>query len=213
MKNTYKILSGLFLFSVLFTSCTSEEEENNELSALEQELSMDNNGTLTVESTTYIFKSAGEIAKFKGNSKAFDFTYSNEIKYTASGSEAKHGEDDIVLTNPDTEEFIRLHNFKDLKNNRTQFDVELSNGKKFNSVIYNSKSQLITDANKCHQWPCRNIDDDALNALLEISQDDATGPCNETVATCAKSGGRPHVTITRGNGWFDGSESCVVECK
>ncbi len=211
MKNTYKIISGLFLFSVLFSSCTSEEE-TNELNALERELSMDNNGTLTIESITYVFKATGETAKFVKNERAFDFIFSNELKYNASNGEVKHDGDDLIITNPETEEFIRLHNFKDLKNNRTQFDVELSSGKKFYSVVYNSKSNLISDSNKCHQYPCRNVDEDAIISLLEISQDETTGPCKETVAACVNAGGRPHVTITRGNGWFNGSVSCVVEC-
>jgi hypothetical protein len=212
MKNTYKIFSGLFLFSVLFISCTSEEE-NNELNALEQELSMDNKGTLTVESTTYVFKAAGETSKFIGDSKAFDFSYSDEIRYNASRSETKHDGDELIIENPDTGETIILENFKDLKNNKTQFDVVLSSGKKFFSVVYNSKSELITNLNKCHDGPCLSIDDHAIGSIMEMAQDDATAACKDTVAACVRAGGNPTVTLTRGSGWFNGSQSCVVECK
>lgn len=212
MKNTYKIISGLFLFSILFTSCTSEEE-TNEISALEQELSMKNSGTLTVESTTYIFKANGETAKFVKNERAFDFSFSDDLNYSASRSEGKHNGEDLIITNLDTEEEIRLHNFKELKNNRLQFDMDLSNGSKFFSVVYNSQSQLITDSNKCHDGPCRIVNEHAIQSFLEMAQADATGSCNDAIAACVKAGGKPSVTITRGNGWFTASESCVVECK
>ncbi len=211
MKNTYKILSGLFLFSVLFTSCSSEEE-SNELSALEKELSLEHKGTLTLESTTYIFKNTGEISKFIGADRAFDFTYSNDLNYTLTENEGKHEGDDLVITNPETGEFMRLSHFKDLKNNRLQFDVEFSNGKTLLSVVYNSQSQLITDTNKCHDFPCRNVDEDTINSLLEISQDAGTAPCHDAVSACLNAGGKPRLTITRGNGWFTPQESCVVAC-
>lgn len=213
MKNTYKIFSGLFLFSLLFTSCTSEEE-TAELSALEKELAMENNGILTVESTTYIFKAAGETSKFIEKEKAFDFTYSDELNYRATSSASKHEGEDLIITNPDTEETITLSNFKDLKNNRTQFDVELSNGKNFYSVVYNSKSQLVTESGKCHDFPCRDIDEDVIESIIEVSQDDATVACKDLVAACVKAGGKPSIVIHRGgNGWFIPAESCVVECK
>ncbi|HSP40688.1 MAG TPA: hypothetical protein VLN46_04585 [Gillisia sp.] len=212
MKKTYKIISGLFLFSILFTSCTSEEE-TNEISALEQELSLENKGTLTVESTTYIFKANGETTKFVKNERAFDFSFSGELNYSAANSEAKHEGDDLVITNPDTDEFIRLHDFIELKNNRLQFDVELSNGKFFQSVVYNSPSQLVKDINKCHDGPCRVVNEHAIKSILEMSQADATGSCKETVAACVKAGGKPSVVITRGQGWFTAPQSCVVECK
>lgn len=212
MKNTYKIFSGLFLFSVLFTSCSSEEQKN-ELSALEQELSMDHTGTLTVESTTYIFKASGETTKFISNDRAFDFKYTDELNYNASNSASKHEGNDLIITNPATQEFIRLHNFKDLKNNRLQFDVELSNGKQFNSVVYNSPSQLVNDLNKCHDGPCRNVNEHAVRSFLEMSNDDATAACSDAVAACLKAGGKPSVTITGGTSWFTSPESCVTECK
>ena len=169
--------------------------------------------TLTVESTTYIFKANGETTKFVKNERAFDFSFSGELNYSASNSESKHDGDDLFITNPDTKEFIRLHNFKDLKNNRLQFDVDLSNGKKFFSVVYNSSSQLVSESNKCHDFPCRNVDKNMIHALLEISQEGVNGSCKETVAACVKAGGKPSVVITRGQGWFTAPESCVVECK
>lgn len=211
MKNTYKIISGLFLFSVLFTSCSSEEE-TAELSALEKELSMDNKGTLTVESTTYIFKTSGEISKFIENDRAFDFTYSTNVNYTVTSNESKHEGDDLVITNKETGEFMRLYHFKDLKNNRLQFDVEFSNGKTFLSVVYNSQSKLVTDSNKCHDFPCRNVDDNTINSLLEVSQDAGTTTCHDAISACLTAGGKPRVTITMGNGWFTPRESCDVAC-
>jgi|SRR5690606_11013243 len=211
MKKTYKIISGLFLFSVLITSCSSEEE-TIELSALENELSLAHNGTLTVESTTYIFKDSGETTKFVEDKRAFDFTYSGELNYTAT-SESKHEGDDLIITNPETAEFIRLSHFKDLKSNKLQFDVEFSNGKKFNSVVYNSQSKLVTDNGKCHDDPCRNVDLNTINSLMEFAQDDATGSCKETVAACASAGGKPSLSIKRGHRWFTSPESCTVECK
>ncbi len=213
MKNTYKIFSGLFVLSVLFTSCTSEEE-TNELSALEKELTLENNGILTVESTTYIFKTAGETSKFVKKEKAFDFTYSDELSYKASGSASKHEGEDLIITNPDSEEFIRLYHFEELKNNKVQFDVEFSNGKKLFSVVYNSKSPLVSESGKCHDFPCRNVDENVIESLIEISQDDAIVPCKDLVAACVTAGGNPSIVIHRGgNGWFIPAESCVVECK
>ncbi|CAN5229579.1 hypothetical protein BH23BAC2_BH23BAC2_17860 [soil metagenome] len=212
MRNFYKTFSALLLFSIFLYSCSTDENKE-ELSALEQELSMDNKGTLTVESTTYVFKATGETAKFIGNARAFDFTYSDDLKYIVSTSQAKHQGDDLIITNPDTEEFIRLFNFKDLKNNRLQFDVELSNGKKFYNLVYNSQSQLTKETNKCHDGPCRDVDEHAIGSIMEMAQGDATKACKGTVAACVNAGGTPSVTITRGNGWFNGSQSCVVTCR
>jgi len=212
MKNTYKIISGLFLFSILFTSCTSEEEAND-ISALELELSLANAGILTVESTTYIFKNSGETTKFIEDQRAFDFTYTGDLNYTITIGEAKHAGDDLIVTNPQTQEFIRLSHFKDLKNNKLQFDVEFSNGKKFYSVVYNSSSDLISDSEKCHDYPCRNVDLNTINSLLEFAQDDSAGSCKDVVAACARTGGKPSLSIKRGHRWFTSPESCSVECK
>lgn len=211
MKNTYKIISGLFLLSVLFTSCTSEEK-TNEISALEKELSMANAGILTVESTTYIFKNSGETTKFTGNDREFDFKFADNLSYTAAISEAKHDSDDLVITNNVTAETITLSHFQDLKNNKLQFDVEFSNGKKFYSVVYNSSAKLITDSSKCHDFPCRNVDENTLNSLIEFAQDDATGSCKETISACANDGGNPSLTIKRGHRWFSSPDSCTVTC-
>jgi len=211
MKKSYKIISGLFLFSVLFTSCSSEEETAG-MSALEKELSMANKGTLTVESTTYIYKESGATTKFVEDKRAFDFSYAGELNYTAT-TESKHEGDDLIITNPETSEFIRLSHFKDLKNNKLQFDVEFSNGKKFLSVVYNSPSKLVSDSGKCHDYPCRDVDLSTINSLMEFAQDDATGSCKETIAACASAGGHPSLSIKRGHRWFTSPESCTVECK
>lgn len=173
---------------------------------------MANKGTLTVESTTYIYKESGTTTKFVEDQRAFDFTYAGELNYTAT-SESKHEGDDLIITNPETSEFIRLSHFKDLKNNKLQFDVEFSNGKKFNSVVYNSPSKLVTDNGKCHDYPCRDVDLNTINSLMEFAQDDALGSCKETVATCASTGGNPNLTLVRGHRWFTSPESCAVECK
>ena len=211
MKNTYKIISGLFLFSLLFTSCSSEEE-TSEVNALENELSLDHTGTLTVESTTYIFKNSGETTKFNGNDREFDFKFEGNLNYTAAVSEAKHDSDDLIITNNETGETITLSHFVDLKNNKLQFDVEFSNGKKFNSVVYNSSSKLITDSNKCHDWPCRNVDEITLNSLIEFAQDDAIGTCQETISACASAGGKPSLSIKLGHRWLSSPDSCTVTC-
>lgn len=174
---------------------------------------MDHKGTLTIESTTYIFKHAGETTKFVENERVFDFTFSDNLNYTTSTSESKHEGDDLVITNPETNESITLSLFKDLKNNKLQFDVAFSNGKKFSSVVYNSQSKFITDTNKCHDYPCRNVDENTIHALLEISQDNGTSTCHDAVSACLSKSGKPRVTITRGNGWFTAPEACTVECK
>lgn len=211
MKNTYKIISGLFLLSVLFNSCTSEED-SSELNALDKELSMANAGTLTVETTTYIFKDSGETTKFIGNEKEFDFQFSDNLNYSASISEAKHDGDDLIITNTETAETITLSHFKDLKNNKLQFDVTFSNGKKFNSVVYNSKSKLISETGKCHDLPCRNVDENTINSLIEFALDDSMGSCKETLAACTNGGGNPSLTIKRGHRWLSSPDSCTVTC-
>lgn len=211
-KSTLKLITGIFFISLGLHSCTSEVEETSAPSALDQELALENNGFLEVENTTYIFKKTGETVKFIDDQRAFDFVFSGEITYKASGGISKHEGEELVITNPVTEEFIRFYHFQELKKGMLKFDVDLSNGKSYKSVIYKYGEAFTSEDQKCHEWPCVSIAATVLESMIEMSLNSLSGDCQAALDVCANAGGNSSVTIPTEVLWFATAKPCNVKC-
>lgn len=211
-KSTLKLITGIFLISLGLQSCTSEVEETPAPSALDQELALENKGFLEVENTTYIFKKTGETVKFINDQRAFDFVFSGEITYKASGGISKHEGEELVITNTFTQEFIRFYHFQELKKGMLKFDVDLSNGKSYKSVIYNYGEAFTSEDQKCHEWPCVSIAAVVLESMIEMSYSSLSNECQAALDVCANAGGNSSVTIPTEVLWFATSKPCNVKC-
>ncbi len=209
MKNTYKIISGILFLTIGLYSCSTDNDETPKENALQKELAMENQGVFEIESNTYIFKEAGETVKFIAGDKAFDFSFLDELNYDVEKTEAKHAGQEVVITNPETSEFIRLFHFKELNSTSLKFDVELSNGQIFRSVIYKFNKDITQ---KWHNEFNIAVNQSVIGAVIEISQFEMGAECRATIAHCAESGGRPKVTMNKTNGWFAAPDTCQVEC-
>lgn len=209
MKNTFKTISGVFIMAIALYSCSADTEETP-VNALEQELQLENEGVLQLESTTYIFKKTGETSKFINEDPQFDFTFIDEINYVMEERESRHAVEGLVVTNPETQESISFNNFEELKNGKIRFDLELSNGQNFYGVTLNSKKGFT--AEKWHQDPPRAVTSPLVGAVIEIAQEDVTGECVGALDVCARSGGRAAIAMKKGKGWFTAPENCHVSC-
>ena len=211
-KPTLKLITGIFLISFVLQSCTNEVEETPAPSALDQELALENNGFLEVENTTYIFKKSGETVKFIDDNRAFDFVFSDEITYKASGGISKHEGEELVITNPDTQEFIKFYHFQELKKGMLKFDVDLSTGKTYKSIIYKYGEAFTSEDQKCHEWPCVSIAAVVLESMIEMSYNSLSSDCQDALDLCARAGGNSSVTIPTEVLWFATAKSCNVKC-
>lgn len=206
MKNRISLLSGIFLLTITLNSCSKENEETTEITALENELQLAHLGFLEVESTTYVFKDDGANVKFTNSNRDFDFNFVDELSYKVS--ESKHEGEELLITNPETEEFIRFYNFENLKNGKLQFDLELSTGQNFYSVTYNGKSANLL---KWHtDWPV--FEPQVLEAVIMMSDEGNASNCSAALAQCANSGGNAGMTIKKNHIWFTTPASCTVTC-
>lgn len=210
MKNTYKIISGIFFLTFGLYSCSTDNDEAPMENTLEIELAMENQGVFEIESNTYIFKEAGETVKFIAEDKAFDFSFLDALNYDVEKLDAKHAGQELVITNPETAEFIRFFNFYELNSTSLKFDVELSNGQIFKSVTYKFNKDITQ---KWHNEFTVAVNQSVLGAVIEISQFEMGAECGAAIAHCAESGGRPKVTMNKSNGWFAAPDICQVECK
>ncbi|CAM4366177.1 hypothetical protein [Gillisia limnaea] len=210
MKNTYKIISGILFLTFGFYSCSTENDEVPKENALEIELAIENKGVFEIESNTYIFKETGETVKFIAEDRAFDFSFLNELNFDVEKIDAKHAGEEVIITNSETAEFIRFFHFKELNSTSLKFDIELSNGQVFRSVIYKFKKDVTQ---KWHEEFSVAINSSVLGAVIELSQYELGAECGAAIAECARSGGRPKVTMTKTNGWFAAPDACQIECR
>lgn len=208
MKNVYKFFS-LFVLALVLFSC-STEDETAEVSALEKELALENEGVLKVASTTYIFKNTGETVKFDLEEREFVFKFDQAINYRPVENEMKHEDAEWRIENPATGEFIVLSHFEILNNGSLQFDVELSTGDKFFGVNYQPKKGVIYRNEKWHDmWPV--VQDPAL-VLEAFTEPSLSNGCKAVVAACERGGGRATLALTHTRGWFTPVQACRVEC-
>lgn len=208
MRNTYKLLSGLFLLTITLYSCSSENEDTPQLNALEAELALENTGVLEIESSTYIFKATGETAKFNNTTRDFDFTFQEDLNYTVELSEEKHEGEKATVINPETGEYLKFSDFHELKFDRIQFDLELSTGQTFRNVIYHfDRSQI--DESRWHIPFAIAVTSSVIEA--SVQHHGLNADCKTAIVSCAQSGGKPAVSFNAAKGWFY-ERTCSVAC-
>lgn len=210
MKNTYKIISGILFLTLGFYSCSTENVDVPKEDALEIELAMENKGVFEIESNTYIFKESGETVKFIAEDRVFDFSFLNELNFDVEKIDAKHAGEEVIISNPETAEFMRFFHFKNLNSKSLKFDVELSNGQVFQSVHYKFKKDINQ---KWHEEFSVAINSSVLGAVIEISQYELGAQGRALIADCTGRDGRAKVTMSKTNGWFAAPDAFQVECK
>lgn len=211
MKNTYKMITGVFFLALTLNSCSTDSKENEDLNALEQELLLENTGFLEVGTTTYVFKETGETVKFVENTRQFDFVFTNDIVFKIVSDISKHSDEEFVVTNPETNEFIRIYNVEELKNRKVKFDVEFSTGQRLSSVISGPKSS--ENGAKWHEEPYFASHPGIFKGLLEISQLSLSSDCSSAIGVCTAAGGKASVKLNKAGVWFTTPETCQVVCK
>lgn len=209
MKNKIKLISGIFLLTLTLYSCSTDSEETA-VTALDQELALENNGVLAIESTTYIFKHSGETAKFLSENRDFNFKFVNDLSYETTAGD-KHAIEGLTITNPETGEFMIFSNFEELKSGYFTFDVELSTGEIISSVKYKPGTDRAS-LNKWHGDPLLQEPSPVIGALIELSEAELVGKCRAALQVCSNTGRVPTVALTNGKGWFRAIEACSLEC-
>lgn len=207
MKKVLKMLPVYAIALALF-SC-STEEETVETSALELELSQENSGVLEVGSTTYIFKKSGETAKFNEDNLQFDFRFTQDLNFTIQENTQKHAGGELLITNPETDEFIRVFHIEQLGVRTVQFDVELSNGQNYDNVVLETAEDIASNSGKWHDDPALEMESSITGAFIEPTQ---SQQCSAAVAACEKSQGRATIVLTHSKSWFTPAQACEVEC-
>jgi len=211
MKNKIKLLTSVFLLSLILQSCSSESEEAlMNASELEQELALENDGVLKVESATYVFKKTGETAKFLDKDRDFNFKFLNELSYQFSETD-KHAIEGLTITNPETEEYLIFSNFEELKSGFLKFDLEFSTGQTLSSVLY-KPGKMNESSGKWHENNIVKEPSNVIGAMIELSQQEAVKQCRAASQVCSNTNGVPTVALTNGNGWFAEIEACSLEC-
>ena len=210
MKKTFKTMAGVFLCVLTLYSCSSESDGIIVENALQQELDLLHNGVFEFETTSYVFKESGETRKFINGERTFDFQYENGLKFEIGGSTNRHEGEEIIVTNPVTNEFIRFYNFQLLKAGNYQFDAELSTGQKFYSLVYRIGNKPVA-ANKWHKDPPLTVDSPMVGALIELSTS-SNSNCNAEVDRCIGAGAVPFVNFHKGDAWFSAT-TCTVVCR
>ncbi|WP_037315260.1 hypothetical protein [Salegentibacter sp. Hel_I_6] len=211
MKNKIKLLTSALFLGLMLQSCSSESEEALvNASELEQELALENDGVLKVESATYVFKKTGETAKFLENDRDFHFKFLNELSYQFSETD-KHAIEGLTITNPETEEYLVFSNFEELKSGFFKFDLEFSTGQTLSSVLY-KPGKANTSSNKWHGDPMLEEPSNVIGAMIELSQQESVRQCRAASQVCSNTNGVPTVALTNGKGWFTQIEACALEC-
>ncbi|MBZ9728878.1 hypothetical protein LB467_04200 [Salegentibacter sp. JZCK2] len=211
MKDKIKLLSVIILLTISLQSCSTDSEETTiDSTELEQELALENNGFLKIESTTYIFKKTGEIVKFENDDRQFNFKFLNELSYEAAAT-SKHAIEGLTVTNPETEEYLIFSNFEELKSGFLKFDVEFSTGQTLSSVLY-KPGKANASSNRWHGDPMLDEPSPVVGAMIELSQEELVGKCRAAFEVCSNTNGVPTVALTNGKGWFAEIEACSLEC-
>lgn len=211
MKQTYQMITGVLLLCTGLYSCSNDTTEAPGENALEMELKLENDGSFQVASATYVFKSSGETVKFVDENKVFEFKFDNEQIFTAQKSGEKHVGESLLITNSVTRETINLQHFEELKNGALKFDVELSTGEKFRSVIY-TPGTGSSNSQRWHDEPAPGLTKNVLKATLQLSQQDLSSSCTTALENCTRTGGNASVVLNNQHGWFTTPASCRVVC-
>lgn len=206
-----KLLLGIFLISISIQSCSTESEGTTDAARdLEQEMALENDGILKMESTTYIFKKTGETAKFLDEDRDLNFKFTNQLSYKTTAT-YKHAIEGLTITNPETEEYLVFSNFEELTSGFLRFDIELSTGQDLSSVMY-KPGKTNTSSSKWHGEPMLDEPSRVIGAMIEFSQAALVKQCRAALEVCANTNGVPTVALTNGKGWFTEIEACSLEC-
>lgn len=204
------MITGVFFLALTLNSCSTDSKEIEDLNALEQELKLENKGFLEVGTTTYVFKETGETVKFVETSRQFDFVFTNDLVFKVATDVSKHSDEEYLVTNPQTNEFIRIYNVEELKNNHVKFDVEFSTGQILTSVISGPGSSA--DGGKWHKEPYFASHPEIYSGLIETSQLSLSSECVSAIDVCSKAGGKASVILNKAGAWFTTPETCQVVC-
>ncbi len=222
MKSISKISIAIMLFIITF-SC--EESENNIISALtlEEAIKGPNNGILSWGNETFVFEASGDfIRKFEGEQNKYNFDYVAETKFQKTKNSKKYHlskkyEDQFVIENPETDEYIIFKNIVQLDEYVVKFDVVTSVGKTFESFVfdYSGKIKNSTEYNTSKKtacpwcWPTAWLVAEIIEAIMETNSDDFDSNCRRAIEACGEHG-VASIKITDG-GWF-GVDTCEVIC-
>ncbi|SFT75309.1 hypothetical protein SAMN04489724_2029 [Algoriphagus locisalis] len=186
---------------------------------LTQALEDDNKGVLRIGENTYIFNdnSKGTITKYKRNSRKHEFLYDTEslnINLENLQENYRLKDDSFIIENEVTDEYLKLLNVDESKPGTISFDVELSNGLKFENLNFTiPPSDSMGSANSRTSvacpwcWPLAYF----LAAILDELGDDVYSICALALNNCANAGGVAELEVTEG-GWFSES-TCTVNCQ
>jgi hypothetical protein len=208
MKTTFKTMTGLFLCAGLLFSCSADPEEPVQISALEKELQNEHNGTLEIDNTTYLFKDS-ETGKFLDGDLDYNFNYSNELEFELVERTTRHPGADILVKNPNSEEYILFTHIVELSNGGFKFNLEFSNGVIINSVrYYPSKDKT----EKWHDVWIVQPDSELTGALIESANTAINADCRAAASVCNRSGGKAVVNFHSAALWFATAAACDVQC-
>lgn len=210
MKPTFKSITGLLLCAGLLFSCSTEDnEEAEQLSALEKELQQEHSGLIEIENSTYLFKNT-ETAKFQDGELDYSFNYSSELEFEVRDPSSRHPGTEIVVRNPASDETIEFTHIVEISNGY-KFNLKFSNGTVINSVKYFPTQERIE---KWHDMLAFEPESDLIGALVESANTshNATASCRAAVNVCNRSGGRALVNFHSAALWFSTAAACDVQC-
>ncbi len=212
MKTIIKSIPLIFLILI---GCETSEESNlnsTNLTSLNEALLQPNNGYLIHNDKTLIFTKEGHTQKFINNKLAYNFSFENEVQFNLKSKFNAASKQDIVVENPNYEEYFILSNIQAIDDDIIEFDVEISSGIQLNSLLLHGYSiDEFTDATLTSNCPQCYIGLvlAVIEAVIEISDDDIDSNCRAAIDACEAGGGLANVKIT--SDWL-GTTSCEVTC-
>lgn len=202
MKNNYFI--ALF-FSIILFSCSKEGDdpiENNSENFNE----LENSETLQIEETTYLFEDS-KIFKMEDGKRKYSFKVENSGEYNGKLISQKGESDQILIENPNTDEFILLRNIVQEDKNTIIFEFRTSNSKDFKTAKYTGEGNIIDQSQKCPV--CVIIVIEVVDAIIEFNSDDYDSNCKAAIDSCGDDG--PSEIKLEEGGWFSAG-TCSVKC-
>lgn len=202
MKNYYLVI---LFFSIILFSCSSESEpllENN----FEKLNEVQKTETLLIAQTKYIFEKSNTLKVVNGI-RNYSFKFQTPTEYKGTLISEKNLDDQFLLENPDTDEFILIKNLVQEDKNIVAFEFITSNSNEFISAKYKGDKDIIVQDNKCPL--CVIVAIEVIDALIEFSSDDYDSNCKAAIDSCGPDG-PSEVNLSKG-GWFS-SDTCTVKC-
>jgi hypothetical protein len=171
-----------------------------------------NNGYLIHNDKTLIFKKEGYTQKFINNELAYNYSFENEVQFNLKTKSNAASKQDIIIENPDYDDYIILSNVEAIEDDIIEFDVEISSGIQLNSLLLHgysiddfSEATLTSNCPQCYVGLVLAV----IEAVIEISDDDIDSNCRAAINACESGGGLANVKIT--SNWL-GTTNCEVTC-